>query len=281
MTLSIQPGRSLDGPHCAQGRSRRVACMMLPMIILWLVSGSLYAGPSGKPTLDPNRPFLFMCGGTGQSCCPNLSRGGFPAGPPNCDSGLGCDISANRCVAACGEPGQPCCDGPHTVAPRGGASPSGPFRDRLKPMCLAGACSTATHRCKPCGQIAGEFCCLPDAAIGVSTCPVKGLACKTFTEDPRNQGVCVVCGHGGEPPCASKDPCKEGFAARDDTCVACGGDQQPLCDTGTGCFPHFKVWYDICIPCGGIGQIVCPPSPPFNRNAPKVCRLTTKAMPIA
>src|SRR5206468_4027234 len=114
---------------------------------------------------------------------------------------LGCDITTNRCVASCGGPGQPCCDGPDTVASRGGASPTVGFGRRLKPMCVTGACGIGTHRCFTCGQLDGLACCPPDEQNAVSTCRAEGLYCKTWTADPRDKGVCTVCGHVGESPC--------------------------------------------------------------------------------
>jgi hypothetical protein len=239
------------------GRSR-VGTAMLSILgwVLASAAGSLQAQPAPHQTIPVNQPPAQLCGSAGQRCCEDFGPNGKVTGLRNCNAGLGCDISANRCVAACGGAGQPCCDGPDTLAPRGGASPvSGPGRP-LRPMCATGGCTTDTHRCVTCGQHDGDACCLPNAQSAVSTCPGPGLACATTQPNPFSGGVCQECGHRGELPCPG-ERCDEGLVASNELCVICGHQGELSCPRGRSCIGDLVDFDGICLNCGHIGQLAC------------------------
>lgn len=209
-----------------------------------------------------------FCGNAGKACCkppPNDH-----VGAPFCNAGLCCDIAANRCVAACGGDGQACCDGPDTLAPRSGASPSSASLYcpdgtascvPRKPMCVTGACEVGSHRCKTCGQGTGVSCCPPDAQSAVGTCKAPGTYC-SFNSDSLVDGVCASCGRAGEPPCPARGgSCDAGLTPGTAVCEPCGKLGQQLClegcSEGAPSIPLLEGQQRLCVACGGLGQPPC------------------------
>ena len=244
-------------------RPRWLHRMVLMLLGAFLVSsaGALRAQPKPKQSVRAERPVQqaqVLCGHDGQACCKDLDRAGAVVGLPNCDTGFGCDVQANRCVAACGGRGQPCCDGPDTMAPRGGASPMVQLVSK-RPMCSTGSCSKETHRCSTCGQLSGQACCQADAQRAVPTCPVEGLYCRT-TDADESKGVCDQCGHAGEVPCPG-ERCGSQLLAIDGVCVACGRIGLRVC-SGQVCAvgapdPFEQGPVQTCVACGALGQPAC------------------------
>ncbi len=218
-----------------------------------------------------NSPFpLIACGALGKACCraPTASQNVPAFGPlVSCQHGLGCDITTNRCVSTCGGPGQVCCDGPETRAPKW--TPDGklysPNSRNLREMCDAGVCDRQTHRCVTCGTRDGGACCSSDAAQATPRCfrdarTGNRLVCiDRWAGDVG--GMCVECGKLDQPKCktAGEAPCDDGFVEResDGICVPCGWTGLPTCPIGEPCRDGRSVpnrSFSQCIPAGGYNQ---------------------------
>lgn len=206
--------------------------------------------------LDRFRPTAFFCGALGQTCCRAPVQNVAAYGPlVSCQTGLGCDITTNTCVAACGNPGQVCCDGPETRAPKWTASGSvySPNSWNMQEMCRQGACDRQSHRCFACGTVDGAACCPPDAAQATARCFGEYLECQFNPWGFYDSGTCRACGKQGKPPC--RWGCDPGLELRNGLCDLCGADWQPPCDSG--CKPGLGVAKGLCRYCGYIGQIPC------------------------
>jgi hypothetical protein len=200
----------------------------------------------------------YFCGGVGQACCrpPNSVQYSPSLGPiVSCGTGLGCDVTTGKCTAACGSPGQPCCDGPETRAtkwtPDGKLySPNSPF---MIEMCKSGACDVQSHRCFTCGNADGVRCCPPDAAQATARCIGPRLSCSFDPWGFATSGTCHMCGIKGREPCSWG--CDPGLGIRGGLCDICGGDFQPPCDNG--CQPGLGVRQGQCRHCGDLNQAPC------------------------
>jgi len=190
------------------------------------------------------------CGREGNRCCqPPVPVDSSLYGPlVACDRGLGCDIVTNRCVAGCGDVGQPCCDGPETKAiqwTETGAVRS-PTGFGLKEMCRSGACDKATHRCIACGMTPGAPCCPPDAAQTTFRCVGDNLECDTV--------------FGGLSRCF----CELGFTDCHGLCKDLQTDPENCGACGKQCPRDWSCCGGVCTACpqGGVcsgAQCVCPP----------------------
>lgn len=206
-------------------------------------------------------PGLFVsCGRLGGRCCraPEWAQN-IPAFGPlvACDTGLGCDITTNRCVSTCGQPGQPCCDGPETRAPKWTAkgdvySPNSPF---MQEMCSQGACDRQSHRCFTCGVQDDAPCCPPDAAQATARCRADNLYCEFHPWGFYESGTCKRCGKLGNLPCGS-DICDPGLGIRLGLCANCGGDFELPCD-GNKCDSGLGRIGGLCRNCGDVGEVPC------------------------
>lgn len=128
---------------------------------------------------------LFTCGGEERLCCGPPASQRSAINPPYCDETLGCNVITNRCEKPCGKPGQVCCDGPDTVAPRTGYSPNSRL---LKPMCEAAICDGASRRCVTnCGMNSGDSCCGPQPPLAVASCIIPSLVCVYY-----DTSLCLV-----------------------------------------------------------------------------------------
>ena len=228
----------------AQSFSRRLyaeACPSLALASLFVLFGSASDANTHRHKFSPisggNLAPHILCGDAGQACCaPVPARNGLIVDKPFCHAGLGCDIVAGKCASACGGAGQICCDGPDTYAPQGGVSPSSPIYCGAqgcvprKPMCTAGACDPATHRCQSCGTAAGASCCPPDAQQATASCKATGLICQSANIAAPG-GTCVVCGGLGQPACAG-DTCGPGLVSEKNVCQECGKIGEPPCANG-------------------------------------------------
>jgi len=217
------------------------------------------AQPVGLSTLTVS-PMMLPCGSPNWMCC---SPPGWTTNPNNivsCDAGWGCDVaSGGWCTQPCGDTGQPCCDGPDTLAPRWMVvngqvyvySPEGLGSDGqpLKEMCRSGVCDRATHRCIACGTQAGKPCCPPDPNYGVARCLDAHLKCQ-FDSGTDTSGTCVSCGIKGSPACYWG--CDSGLGLRNGLCDLCGGSGQLPCDTN-GCPPCTSDAADGCSACDKYG----------------------------
>jgi hypothetical protein len=217
------------------------ACLLLALASLFVVFPSVSDAKTHRHRLSPinagNVVPRILCGDAGHACCaPVPAHNGVVVDKPYCHAGLGCDIVAGTCASACGGAGQVCCDGPDTYAPQGGVSPSSPIYCGAqgcvarKPMCAAGACDPASHRCQSCGTAAGATCCPPDAQQATASCKAPGLVCQSANIAARG-GTCVVCGGSGQPPCAG-DSCGPGLISEQNKCQECGKIGEPPCTNG-------------------------------------------------
>jgi hypothetical protein len=219
--------------------------------------------------VDNPFPFAVPCGALGKDCCraPAGSQNISAFGPlVSCQEGLGCDITTNKCVSPCGSPGQVCCDGPETRAPKW--TPDGkiysPNSWNMREMCNTGVCDKQTHRCITCGTQTGGPCCSSDAAQATTRCFRDAQTGNRLVCNDPWAGAgshCVECGKGGQPKCltAGEAPCDDGLVEResDGICVPCGWAGQPTCDRGEPCRGGHSVpdrWFSQCIPAGGPNQ---------------------------
>jgi hypothetical protein len=165
--------------------------------------------------------------------------------------------------AACGSPGQPCCDG--TLCGGGGCCVRcqcvGPGQScglvggtcsngscgacgNLGQACCPGSRCTAPGvecldgTCKSCGM-PGQRCC------NASTCVEPGTACSSGTV------TCVNCGEPGNP-CCPGSTCKEGGCCFARSCIAQGA----VCSRGGG-EPAGTCKAGRCSGCGQAGQKCC------------------------
>jgi hypothetical protein len=229
---------------------------------------SLYRG-SGQYHLTPNPHLMissliqllkylpfFRCGALGEACC-RAPFQNVPAFGPlvSCQQGLGCDITTDKCVSTCGGPGQVCCDGPETRAPKWTANGKiySPNYWNMREMCDQGACDRQTHRCFTCGTQDGGPCCPPDAAQATARCIGRFLECEFDPQGFYVSGTCRACGSKGKRPCDWG--CDTGLDIRNGLCDICGGDSQPPCDNG--CKPGLGLAHGLCRQCGNAGQIPC------------------------
>jgi hypothetical protein len=198
----------------------------------------------------------FACGALGKACC-RAPRQNIPAFGPlvSCQQGLGCDITTNTCVSPCGGPGQVCCDGPETRAPKWTADGKiySPNYWNMQEMCDKGACDRQSHRCFTCGVQDGAPCCPPDAAQATARCMSAFLECEYDPWGFYESGICRACGSKGKRPCDWG--CDTGLDLRKGLCDICGGDFQPPCDNG--CQPGLGLAQSLCRQCGNAGQIPC------------------------
>jgi hypothetical protein len=220
--------------------------------------------------VDGPFPTAFPCGALGKPCCraPAASQN-IPAFGPlvGCQQGLGCDLTTNTCVSACGGPGQVCCDGPETRAAKWTADGKiySPNSRNLREMCDTGVCDKQAHRCITCGTQDGGPCCSSDAAQATARCfrdakTGNRLVCNDrWARDAG--GICLACGKSGQPKCltAGESPCDDGLVEResDGICVSCGSVGQPTCDRGEPCrdgesVPNLS--FSECLPAGGPNQ---------------------------
>jgi hypothetical protein len=247
---------------------RRLAQLMLVIVAGSALFSSVFAdqfaslGPKLKPgsgIRDYKSPvYVAPCGAQGQSCCRAPAALQVPALAPlvACKQGLGCDVGSNTCVAPCGGNDQVCCDGPDTRAlkwtPDGKVfSPNSPL---ATPMCAAGACDRASHRCFICGNADGARCCPPDAAQATARCVGERLSCKFDSIELAVSGVCIECGVLGRAPC-SGGVCDPGLGIRQALCAMCGSDGRPPCDAG--CQSSLGIVQGVCRACGASGQPPC------------------------
>lgn len=199
--------------HCLKV-TRGTTSAALCLVLLAAYSNIAFAQPWGDTEAQKEQIPNFFCGETGQRCCKAApTPGGAVIDSPHCSAGLGCDAATNRCVAPCGGDGQVCCDGPDTIAPRGGAHPTGPYCPRgidtcakRKPMCNSGTCNNVSRRCTSCGQSVNSACCLPDLQHALATCRGAALACQ-HSDVSMESGICVSCGGEGQIGCPR---CAEG-----------------------------------------------------------------------
>ena len=238
-------------------RSRPAILTVFALCALLLTA----CGP--RDSLDPDASIQIVsvfqqCGALGQSCCraPAASQN-IPAFGPlvACQTGLGCDIVTNKCVAPCGGTGQACCDGPETRAPKW--TPDGkvysPNYWNMKEMCDTGACERQSHRCFNCGMQDGQACCPPDAAQATARCVGDRLECQFDPQGFAESGTCRACGIRQRPPCPWG--CDAGLGIRGGLCDLCGAANQPPCDTG--CKPGLGLAQGVCRSCGNAGQAPC------------------------
>lgn len=217
-----------------------------------------------------DRPFptYFPCGALGKACCraPTASQNVPAFGPlVSCQQGLGCDITTNKCVSTCGSPGQVCCDGPETRAPKWTADGKiySPNNWNMREMCDVGVCDKQTHRCIACGTRESGPCCSSDAAQATARCfrdakTGNRLVCHDRWAGDTG-GICLECGKSGQPKCltAGEAPCDDGFVERDGICLPCGWVTGPTCDRGEPCRDGRSVpnkSFSECIPAGGPNQ---------------------------
>jgi hypothetical protein len=201
-------------------------------------------------------PVFGLCGSLGKACCRAPIQDLAADGPlVSCDKGLGCDITTNRCVASCGQPGQVCCDGPETRAPKWTASGAvySPNFWNMREMCQQGACDKQTHRCFVCGTQDSSPCCPPDAAQATARCFGEKLYCQYDPQGFDVSGTCRTCGQQGRLPCGTG--CDPGLGIRNGLCELCGSDSQLPCDAG--CNPGLGMKSGLCRLCGGVGQVPC------------------------
>jgi hypothetical protein len=234
------------------------------LVLLCLWPPPVGAQPPIRPPSSPRPPIdvVLPCGEPGQACCRWPGAPPDAVNPVHCNSGAGCDITTNTCVASCGGGGQVCCDGPDTRAiqwkPDGRIlQPSGPL---VRDMCEGGICLDSRRCDVSCGRTAGAPCCPPDVAIGSATCKQGNLIC---AHDPNTfkSGTCLACGDQGQPPC-DLDGCR--FSAgsvrtveRNGVCVACGLPGTPKCSglrkCGAGTAPDPR--RDQCVIAGGKDEL--------------------------
>jgi hypothetical protein len=221
--------------------------------------------------LDLDVIFWRQCDTVGSACC-------GPDGEvktKHCHKGLGCDIVTGQC-AACGGPGQPCCDGHFTGFSLLGytgilldsseridsCDPGARCDARLAPD---GKSWIGTRTCQACGTREGGSCCAADVRYALGRCfadAVSGirLACN----DPwaREAGTCVRCGEqAGDPVCLGGFPCADGLVDEDGICVFCGFPGQPTCDRGEPCRGGQSVpnrTHSKCVAAGGANQPCLP-----------------------
>jgi hypothetical protein len=157
-------------------------------------------------------------------------------------------------VAACGMPGQPCCDGPETRAPKWTASGAiySPDYPGMKEMCQ-GSCDRQSHRCILCGTQDGDPCCSPDAEQATARCFGQNLHCEFDPLGFYESGTCRACGRVDRPPCATG--CDPGLGLLKGLCEICGDNFQPPCDAG--CQANLGLIGGLCRLCGEPGQIPC------------------------
>jgi len=222
-----------------------------------VVTPLLWAGSPSAVGGEPIRvPEFLRCGLLGNECCQAPIPLTSPLGPlVRCNSGLGCDVLSDRCVQPCGEPGQVCCDGPDTRAPRWtdqGAVYS-PTDWTLREMCSKGVCDTPSHRCLSCGSSAGGPCCPPDPNEALARCMSDHLMCRFDDPLSAQSGTCFACGSLGKVPCYWG--CDVDLDVRNKLCAVCGADRQPPCDRG--CNRGLRIAEGLCRVCGAAGQIPC------------------------
>jgi hypothetical protein len=246
-----------------------------------------------------NNPFpLIACGALGKACCraPTASQNVPAFGPlVSCQHGLGCDITTNRCVSTCGGPGQVCCDGPETRAPKW--TPDGklysPNPRNLREMCDAGVCDRQTHRCITCGTRDGGACCSSDAAQATARCfrdarTGNRLDCHARWVGDVG-GICLECGPLGQPACATAGewPCDDGGVAKNGLCVHCGWVGESICDRGEACRDGRSVpdrSSSLCIAAGGPNQPCRPDGgcddPRYFCNGNRICQYYNYTIPV-
>jgi hypothetical protein len=200
------------------------------------------------------------CGGLGQACCRPPITSYLPPdlGPiVSCQSGLGCDVTADRCVSPCGGPGQPCCDGPERRATKWDADGRlySPEPVGLQDMCQGGVCDRQSHRCIACGTQDGAPCCPPDAYQATARCADPSVYCEYDPASFDKSGTCRACGKQGRLPCDGPRGCDPGLGLRNGLCDICGSDFQPPCDDG--CHAGLELAHGLCRQCGSAGQIPC------------------------
>jgi hypothetical protein len=230
----------------------------------------LACGGTAKIDRQHLPPPLARCGVVGQLCCqPSQSylRG---QGLYRCDKGLGCNVESGKCETACGGPGQPCCDGPETNAPRwtaGGqvSSPTGPL---LKSMCESGrTCSPQSLKCSTsqCGMQPGDACCLPDVRQATASCTGSRLYCQ-YTDTSSTAGTCAACGNAGQQPCEKVPQCTGTLVVGPNgMCTPCGQPGVTACSDpnslGYPCAVFQGKNYapdpvtSACVPAGSIGEV--------------------------
>lgn len=199
---------------------------------------------------------FFRCGALGEDCCHAPIQNVSAFGPlVSCNEGLGCDIATNKCVSTCGGPGQVCCDGPETRAPKWTADGKiySPNSFNMREMCNEGVCDKQTHRCITCGTKDGDPCCPPDAAQATARCFGASLSCEFDPQGFYESGICRACGKKGRSPCDWG--CDPGLGLRKGLCDICGGNLQPPCDNG--CNSGLGLLQGLCRQCGNAGQTPC------------------------
>ena len=214
--------------------------------------------------VDSPLPTAVSCGALGKACCraPAASQNVPAFGPlVSCQKGLGCDITTNKCVSTCGIPGQVCCDGPETRAPKWTADGRiySPNSRNMREMCDTGVCDKQTHRCITCGTQAGGPCCSSDAAQATTRCYRDAKTGHRLVCNDSWAGNCVECGQVGQPTCKTtgEAPCDDGGVEKNGLCVFCGWAGQPTCDRGEPCRGGHSVpdrWFNECIAAGGPNQ---------------------------
>lgn len=216
-----------------------------------------FAGDSAYLT-NPGSSFFSRCGALGESCCRAPIQNLAADGPlVSCNEGLGCDITTGKCVSACGRPGQVCCDGPETRAPKWTANGEvySPNFWNMREMCDTGACDRQKHRCFACGTQDGAPCCPPDAAQATARCFGESLDCEFDSQIFAVSGTCRrTCGKKGMVPCSWG--CDPGLGVLNGLCDLCSGDLQPWCD-GKDCNVGLGKAQGLCRHCGDLGQIPC------------------------
>lgn len=247
----------------------------------WLLFTLLLAGVLLTPLShsQPPNPFdisrqgAMLCGLEGFGCCTPPAGVANPDGTPlvNCGHGLGCDLATATCVAACGGPGQACCDGPETRAPRwtGDGRLYVPTGALVQEMCRNSVCNTTTRLCEGnCGRNAGDACCAPQPGIAVATCLNPQLACAFAPGSQYSRGSCQPCGGMGQLACTHAEKCSPGMEELADGTCGCGsaataGADSPVLDA-SAC-PHWPNRRVMCFekPVGLVhkinGSTVAPP----------------------
>lgn len=229
----------------------------------------LHAQPINPFRLSIHDRVFALCGREGGACCHAPANVHAPpeVGPlVSCGAGLGCDITTDTCVSACGNPGQACCDGLDTRATRwtddGRLFVPNAFNTR--DMCQGSSCDPPSRKCiGGCGMSAGEACCGIQPGVGVATCINPALYCE-FNAGSWTSGTCRQCGLLGKPACRSEPACQDG-ATEDvnNLCVPCGAIGQPVCDGAQPCrngsVPEPPL-HMTCVappPCGHEGEPPC------------------------
>lgn len=232
-------------------------------IVIALASNAVSAQPAqpSETILLEHIRALLCRGDPGSRCCAADSE--VPT--LHCATGAGCNVTTGRCEA-CGEPGQPCCDGPLTGF--SGKCYSNSLNPKSCESCNEGATCDArlsggkwvgSRVCLPCGTTLGKACCAPDVRYALYRCSRDSATGRRMDcADAWGGGTCEVCGMMDQRPCSQNSPqCDVGLAPKGDRCVPCGALGQPSCDGS--CNPGLDAdRMGMCVPsCGKVGQPCC------------------------